>query len=73
MPDNFTRQWESTGTQWINRTVCQCVELTLIAAIHPDAPYFFYLLCLMSDNFTHQWGSAGTMGKATDEQNRVDG
>ncbi len=27
--------------------------------MHPDAPYFIILLCLMPDDFTHQWESAG--------------
>jgi hypothetical protein len=27
--------------------------------MHPDAPYFIILLCLMADDFTHQGESAG--------------
>ena len=29
MPDNFTRQGESTATQWVNQTICLCTLLTL--------------------------------------------
>jgi hypothetical protein len=28
--------------------------------MHPDAPYFIILLCLMPDDFTHQGESAAT-------------
>ena len=28
--------------------------------MHPDAPYFIILLCLMPDDFTHQGKSAAT-------------
>jgi hypothetical protein len=28
--------------------------------MHPDAPYFSILLCLMPDDFTHQMESAAT-------------
>ena len=34
--------------------------LTLLVAMHPDAPYFSILLCLMPDDFTHQVESAAT-------------
>ena len=30
--------------------------------MHPDAPYFIILLCLMPDDFTHQGKSAVTHG-----------
>jgi hypothetical protein len=37
-----------------------CILLTLLLAMHPDAPYLIILLCLMSDDFTCQGESAAT-------------
>jgi hypothetical protein len=30
MSDNFIRQWESTGAQWLNQTICLCVKFEAI-------------------------------------------
>jgi hypothetical protein len=46
---------ESAAAQWVNQTICPCT-----VALHPDAPYFIRLLCLMPDDFTCQGESAAT-------------
>jgi hypothetical protein len=48
MPDDFTRQVESAdhaSSEWVSLN-------PLSQAIHPNAPYFIILLCLMPDYFT---------------------
>ena len=60
MPDDFTRQEKSAATQWVNQAIYQFIFLTHYVAMHPDAPYFIILLCLMPDDFTHQGKSAAT-------------